>query len=56
MLPTGLKISFSKFDKAYEKSIDGPQLVKSGDCKSLLVIQTLQVIFSLTLIFNLKFT
>ena len=31
MLPTGLKISFSKFDKAYEKSIDGPQLVKSGE-------------------------
>ena len=31
MLPTGLKVSFSKFDKAYEKFIDGPQLVKSGE-------------------------
>ena len=35
MLPKGLKISFSKFDKAYEKSKEGPPLVKSGDCKSL---------------------
>ena len=31
MLPTGLKVSFSKFDKAYEKFIDGPQLVKGGE-------------------------
>ena len=31
MLPTGLKVSFAKEDKAYEKFIDGPPLVKSGE-------------------------
>ena len=31
MLPTGLKVSFSKEDKAYEKFIDGPPLAKSGE-------------------------
>ena len=31
MLPMGIKVSFAKEDKAYEKFIDGPPLVKSGE-------------------------
>ena len=30
-MPQGLKVSFSKFDKAYEKFIGGPQLVKNNE-------------------------
>ena len=31
MLPVGIKISFAKEDKAYEKFIDGPSLVSKGE-------------------------
>ena len=30
-MPKGMKVSFSKFDKAYEKFISGPQLVKGNE-------------------------
>merc|ERR1712215_436298 len=30
-MPQGMKVSFSKFDKAYEKFISGPQLVKGNE-------------------------